>query len=192
MRSTRFLIVAFVAGLLTLFSATAAQAYGDEPVITVPGGGSPEVAPGEEFCISGNFGGAEATSWTATFLGEVIGSGANTTSFEVCGTAPTEPGTYSITFVIITPDAVDLSASGLSSSFKPVSATYTKTLSIVVTGDASGDGDGGDTGAGGAGSGGDGTGALPDTGGSNLLLIAGGAAAVVAGAGLVAARRRQS
>jgi LPXTG-motif cell wall-anchored protein len=191
MRSTRFLIVAFVAGLITLFSSTAAQAYGDEPVITVPGGGSPEVAPGEEFCISGNFGGAEATSWTATFLGEVIGSGANTTSFEVCGTAPTEPGTYSITFVIITPDAVDLSASGLSSSFKPVSATYTKTLSIVVTGDST-DGDGGDTGAGGAGTGGDGSGALPDTGGSNLLLVAGGAALVVAGAGLVAARRRQS
>jgi LPXTG-motif cell wall-anchored protein len=192
MRNTRLLIVAFVAGIITLFSASAAQAYSDEPEIVVPGGGSPEVAPGEEFCISGTFGGAEATSWTATFLGEVIGSGANSTGFEVCGTAPTEAGTYSISFRIVTPDAVAPSASGLTSGFTPVSAIYTKSLSIVVTGDSSGDGDGGDTGAGGAGTGGDGTGALPDTGGSNLLLVAGGAAAVVVGAGLTAARRRRS
>lgn len=187
MRMTRLAVATTVAGLITLFSATGAQAYGDEPVLTPDSGSTTvEAEPGGPFSLSGDFGGAEVESYVADLLGETVGSGTNTTTWEVNGTAPEEDGEYDIVFTIETADEVAPSASGLSSGFTPVSATYTKVITLVV-----GDGE---AGSGGAGSGDSGSqsGELPDTGGSNLLLVAGGAALVLGGAGLLVARRRSS
>jgi LPXTG-motif cell wall-anchored protein len=190
MRSTRLAIAGLVAGLVTLFSAGSAFAYGDEPIITIPGGSAAagvQVAPGGQFSFSGTFGGAEVESYSASLLGQNVGSGANTTTWNVSGTAPNENGTFEIVMTITTADDIAPSASGLKSGFVPVQQTYTKTIKLVVgTGVA-------DAGTGtGAGSGDNASGALPDTGGSNVLLLAGGAALVLAGAGAIAARRRHS
>ncbi len=190
MRSTRLAIAGLVAGLVTLFSAGSAFAYGDEPIITIPGGSAAagvQVAPGGQFSFSGTFGGAEVESYSATLLGQNVGGGTNTTTWNVSGTAPNENGTFEIVMTITTADDIAPSASGLRSGFVPVQQTYTKTIKLVVgTGVA-------DAGTGtGAGSGDNASGALPDTGGSNVLLRAGGAALVLAGAGVIAARRRHS
>ncbi|MDR6117570.1 LPXTG-motif cell wall-anchored protein [Aeromicrobium sp. SORGH_AS981] len=187
MRSTRLAIAGLVAGLVTLFSAGSAFAYGDEPVLTPAGGGGATVtaAPGGPFTKSGSFGGAEVQSYSATLLGQGVGSGQNTTTWTVNGTAPAEEGTYDIVFTVETNEDFNVSASGLSSAFKPAQATYTRTLKLVV-----GDGVAGNGAASGGGD--NASGALPDTGGSNVLLLAGGAALVLAGAGVIVARRRHS
>jgi LPXTG-motif cell wall-anchored protein len=181
MRSTRLAIAGLVAGLVTLFSAGSAFAYGDEPIITIPGGSAAagvQVAPGGQFSFSGTFGGAEVESYSATLLGQNVGGGTNTTTWNVSGQAPNENGTFEIVMTITTADDIAPSASGLKSGFVPVQQTYTKTIKLVV--------------GTGAGSGDNASGALPDTGGSNVLLLAGGAALVLAGAGVIAARRRHS
>ncbi|MCX6406089.1 MAG: LPXTG cell wall anchor domain-containing protein [Propionibacteriales bacterium] len=188
MRSTRLAVAGLVAGLVTLFSAGSAFAYGDEPIITIPGGSAAagvQVAPGGEFSFSGTFGGAEVESYSASLLGENVGSGANTTTWSVSGQAPNENGTFEIVMTITTADDIAPSASGLKSGFVPVQQSYTKTIKLVVGTGVS------DAGAG-TGGGDNASGALPDTGGSNVLLLAGGAALVLAGAGAIAARRRHS
>lgn len=182
MRITRVAIATAVAGLITAFSASTAVAVDyAQPEISPAGGSAADgvVAPGEDFTLTGDFGGVECDPWVAEFEGDTeTGSG---TTFSVSFTAPTEPGEYDIVFTCTYEDPAELSASGVE-AFQPFSATQVLTYSITVEGA-------------GAGSGGSGSGdsdALPDTGGSNLLLIAGGAALVVAGAGLVVARRRNS
>lgn len=189
MRNLRLAAAGLLAGAITLVSAGSAFAYGDEPILVPEGGAGAavvEAAPGGQFSKSGNFGGAEVESYSATLLGDNVGGGENTTTWTVSGTAPQEEGRYAIVFTITTDEDFDLSASGLKSGFAPAEATYTQSLTLVV-----GDGVAGDAGAG-AGAGAGGNGALPDTGGANLLLVAGGAALVVAGAGVVAVRRRNA
>lgn len=183
MRITRVAIATAVAGLITAFSASTAVAVDyAQPEIGVGGGSAADgvVAPGEDFTLTGDFGGVECDPWVAEFEGDTeSGSG---TTYSVSFTAPTEPGDYDVVFTCTYDEPAELRASGVE-AFTPFNVTEViGTVTITVEGA-------------GAGSGGSGSGdsdALPDTGGSNLLLIAGGAALVVAGAGLVVARRRNS
>lgn len=186
MRKTRLALAAAAAGLLTAFTATSAMAVDySEPVAVVTGGSAADgvVAPGEEFTLSGNFGGVECDPWSAEFEGDTIdGQG---TTWAVTFTAPTAPGTYYVNLTCTYQDAAGTSASGAKAVLPFEATTTLPGIAIVVEGD---DDNGSDNGNGGDNN----NGALPDTGGSNLLLIAGGAALVVAGAGVLAARRRNS
>lgn len=184
MRMTRLAVATTVAGLITLFSASTAHAVDyAEPEIGTTGGSAADgvVAPGEEFTLTGDFGGVECDPWVAEFVGDTqTGSG---TTYSVSFTAPTEPGDYDIVFTCTYDEPAELSASGVE-AFTPFNVTEEiGRVTITVEG-----ADAGDSGAGA----GDDSDALPDTGGSNLLLIAGGAALVLAGSGLVVARRRNS
>ncbi|KQY60558.1 hypothetical protein ASD11_14065 [Aeromicrobium sp. Root495] len=208
MIKTRLALAALFAGLLT-FVAAPAFAYPD-PVINVGGGSAADgvVAPGAEFTLTGDFDGVDVTSGTATFEGQT--QAVSGTTFSVTFTAPTEPGTYSITFNLTyddgtTPGAAatteGVTSSGLaaitdgsasvSSGLGSVVQTTSLSYSIQVGAD-SGDGiaSGDDDAADDTDDTKDTNGVLPDTGGASFWLLLTGAALVLAGGATIVARRR--
>lgn len=176
MRKTTMAVAALLTALLTLTFASTAHAY-DAPV-PVPDEGSNVFEPGETGTVTGDFG-RTVDFYTATFLGEQVGAGESTETWEATITAPEEPGTYPLTIDYTYDEEIASSASGLSQGFVPAAVDDTATVQIIVRGEGDGAG---------AGSGDDDS-ALPDTGGSSLWLFAGGAALVLLGAALVARRR---
>lgn len=178
MRKTLVALAAAVAGLIVAFAPTAANAYPD-PVITNPGGSAADgvVAPGETFTLTGSFDGVDCNPWSATFLGETIGSG-NGPTFSVSATAPTAPGTYPLTITCTYDDGTVAPI-----SFNPGAVIQTRTLAfqIQVPG-AAGNGTGSNAS----------NGVLPSTGGPNVAILAAGGALLVAGGAVVAVRRRQA
>lgn len=204
MQKNRFAMAA-AAGLVAALAATAAHAYPD-PTFGNVGGSAADgvVAPGEEFTLSGDFGGTDCDPWTSTFAGASGASGSGTT-FSVTFTAPQEEGTYSVDVTCVWEDPAALSSAGATArtAVLPLAATTTLSFPIEVTtgtgGDDGGEGDGAGGTDGGAGTGADGgedaesaSGVLPGTGGPDALLLVAGGALVAAGAGLVVARRRQA
>jgi len=179
MRKTLVALAAAVAGLIVAFAPTAANAYPD-PVLTNLGGSAADgvVAPGETATLTGAFDGVDCNPWTATFLGETIGTGTGTT-FSVSFTAPTTPGTYPLTFTCKYEDGTPTAPI----SFNPgaVEQTRTLTFQIQVPG-AAGNGSGSNAS----------NGVLPSTGGPNVAILAAGGALLVAGGAVVAVRRRQA
>lgn len=178
MRKTLVALAAAVAGLIVAFAPTAANAYPD-PVITNLGGSAADgvVAPGEAFTLTGAFDGVDCNPWTATFLGQIIGTGSGTT-FSVSATAPTAPGTYPLT---ITCDYDDGTVAPIAFNPGAIDQTRTLTFQIQVAG-AAGSGSGSNAS----------NGVLPSTGGPNVAILAAGGALLVAGGAVVAVRRRQA
>lgn len=197
MSKTRLAVVTALAGLITLFSTSAAQAYPD-PTFSVTGGSAAdgEVSPGEAFTLSGNFGGTSCTTWTFQFEGQSKNGSGNTWS--VSFTAPTPTGTYTITAICVYDDGTQSDALGAQTSEQVTPAVYVPESSralptirqtarfsfpvkVVAAG---GGGNGDDTSK-------DTNGPLPNTGGpAGAILLVGGALVLVGGGVGFAARRR--
>lgn len=207
MIKTRLAVAAGLAGIVTLFSASAANAYPD-PQINVGGGSAADgvVAPGEEFTLSGDFGGTDCNPWVSTFNGTAGASGSGTT-FSVTFTAPAEPGTYSVDITCTWDDLTDAEepqdqpqdqALGGAVVVEPVlfvpTVLQTTVVSFPVSVQVAGDAgtDAGDGAGAGVASESDGNGILPDTGGNSIWYLVGGAALVAAGTGFVVSRRNAS
>ncbi|MEG9227731.1 LPXTG cell wall anchor domain-containing protein [Aeromicrobium sp. Sec7.5] len=186
MRKTLVALAAATAGLIVAFAPTAANAYPD-PVLTGLSGSAADgvVAPGEAFTLSGGFDGVDCNPWTATSTaGPLNPSSGSGTTFSVSGTAPTEPGTFTISITCDYDDGTPV-ASTAPASFTPgaIPQQLTLTYAIAVRTDA---GTGSGSGSGSNAS----NGVLPSTGGPNVALLAAGGALLVAGGAVAVARRR--
>lgn len=174
MRKTLVALAAAAAGLIVAFAPTAANAYPD-PVLTGLGGSAADgvVAPGEAFTLTGGFDGVDCNPWVASFTGGALNpSSGSGTTFSIAGTAPTTPGTYTIS---ITCDYDDGTIAPASFTPGEIPQVLTLSFTIRVGTDATGANN---------------NGALPETGGPNVALLAAGGALVLAGGAVAVARRR--
>jgi LPXTG-motif cell wall-anchored protein len=201
MLKTRVAFVALLAGLLSTFAASAANAAYAPPPFTaeIPDG----VGPGEEFTITFDAGNINCAWSLKTFHGQKAPDGSGTT-YSVTLIAPKGNGDYTITARCawdpetvnpavapattsntVTPAVFSTSTDTSSDTLLAVPQTDTYSVQLVV-GDGGEESNGDDDAA-------DESGALPNTGGSNLTLLAAGAGLVVVGAGVtIAARRRKT
>jgi LPXTG-motif cell wall-anchored protein len=191
MLKSRLLAVAFVAALLSVFGATAANAasYGP-PAFTVtvnPGA----IGTGDTFTVT--FTSEVNCTWSLDeFEGQSAPAGSGKT-YVVTLKAPTAAGDYTVTAECTWDPDATTTAGPVSRSHKVIPAVYvanassdtlladpqTDPVSAVVTVGST--------------SSGSGSGALPNTGGSNESLLIAGAGLVLVGAAVtVAARRRKT
>jgi LPXTG-motif cell wall-anchored protein len=197
MPKSRVALVALITGLLSILAAPAANAAYAPPPFTADAPST--VKPGAEFSITFDAGNVSCAPWTLSdFEGQSVPPGSGST-YIVTLTAPTEPGTYTVTaHCTWDPDAVNPASGPVADSAAVTPAVYTTSavssdtllaapqtdtysVQIVVASAADVNDETADTGA------------IPDTGGSNITLLAIGAGLLVAGAGVtVAARRRKS
>jgi LPXTG-motif cell wall-anchored protein len=220
MNKTRFLAATFAAGLLTLSTATAANATYAPQALEADAPGV--VAPGAQFNVQ--FDSEVNCAWTSTFNGQ-NGTPGNGKSYSPSFTAPQNDGVYTATGYCTwdpaNPTVSSLAPTG-SNVVTPAIATTSSTSNTLLAvpqtdvitvqvrvGDPSDGGSGddsdngsddgsgsddesGDESGSGSGSGSDNAnGILPDTGGESLALVVAGGALVAVGAGAVVATRRR-
>lgn len=196
MLKSRLVAVTFVAALLSLFGATAANAAYAPQAYTVnvnPG----SVHPGDSFDVT--FTSTNDCQWTLdTFQGQDAPAGSGKT-YTVTLTAPDNTGNYDVTAECTwDPESTPQAVSPASHSNQVTPAVYvTNASSDTLLADPQTDpvtgivrvrnGDDDDNGSG------SGSGGLPNTGGSNESILMLGAGLLVAGAGVtIAARRRKT
>ncbi|AWB90825.1 hypothetical protein [Aeromicrobium chenweiae] len=210
------MIVAIVAGVLSLFTASTAYADYEPPPFSAD---APEaVEPGGQFTITFTSGGVNC-AWTSTFAGQTGAPGAGT-EYSPSFTAPEEEGTYTatarctwdpdVTSPVLAPISSSNSvttAAAVTSDTTLLAAPQTDVYSVQIVvgtpgndagnGEENGSGDNAsdeadnssDTNAGGTGS--NSNGVLPNAGAPAMIALYVGAALVAAGVAFTAIARRR-